>query len=79
MHVKQDEFRSVNELLKQIAYTFVCYLIYLFFATNSERIEQLRRKVLIITAQMKRALHPHFRQKTQKISQPWKKLHDCNS
>lgn len=53
---------SLNKLL-----THLCAILFIyFFATNSERIEQLRRKVLIITAQMKRALHPHFRQKTQK-------------
>ena len=73
MHVTQDEFKSVNELHKQMAYAFLCYLISwgFFFVADSKPPPQLRRKVLIITPQMKRALHIHF-QLRHKILRPWK-------
>lgn len=72
MQAAQDEFMSVNEFHKQMACAFVCYLIsgffFVFFVTDSKPPPQLRRKVLIITSQMKRALHIHFQQRHKNLT-----------
>lgn len=52
-HVTQAEFRSFNEVCKQIAYACMCFLISSFFLiTHSQSPPQLQRKPVIITSQM---------------------------
>lgn len=54
MHVTQAEFRSFNEVCKQIAYACMCFLIssFFFLITHSQSPPQLQRKPVIITSQM---------------------------